>query len=64
MHVTPLVRATEWDFPQATWITGTGNGMGTRLHIKEMQVIKIRRVQSDIAQSKILPGSAAHLISA
>lgn len=36
MFVTlPLVNAREWEFPQATWITGMGIGMGTRLQVDE-----------------------------
>lgn len=27
----PLVSAKEWEFPQATWITAIGIGVGTRL---------------------------------
>lgn len=27
----PLVKAKEWEFPQATWITGVRGGIGTRL---------------------------------
>lgn len=35
VSVLPLVSAREWVFPQATWITGTGSGIWTRLYINE-----------------------------
>lgn len=33
--VLPLVSARECEFPQATWTTGIGIGIGTRLHVDE-----------------------------
>lgn len=39
--VLPLVRAREWEFPQATWIIGMGSGIGTLLHDDGQQFVKM-----------------------
>ena len=40
ISVVPLVRAREWEVPQATWITEIGSGMGTRLCVDETNLTK------------------------